>query len=162
MADFLYGINPIREAFLGEGRKPLELLVVSGDRNDRLDNLVVQAKQQQLKINYFDRRELDRLAGHTHHQGILLKLTPFGYTNLTTFLQNWRASGQVAFFLLLDGITDPHNFGAILRSALPICARASSVSFRSLTNMTSTQSSPWNCWRNCTIPSMILEILRLP
>jgi len=117
MADYLYGINPIREAFLGEGREPLELLVVSGERNDRLDDLVVQAKQRQLKINFFDRRELDRLAGHTHHQGALLKLTPFSYTDLTTFLQNWRNSGQIAFFLLLDGITDPHNFGAILRSA---------------------------------------------
>lgn len=117
MADYLYGINPIREAFQGDGRKPLELLVVSGERNDRLDDLVAQAKQRQLKVNFFERRELDRLSGHTHHQGALLKLTPFNYADLTTLLQKWRNSGQVAFFLLLDGITDPHNFGAILRSA---------------------------------------------
>lgn len=117
MADYLYGINPIREAFQGAGREPLELMIVSGERNDRLDDLLVQAKQRQVKVNFFDRRELDRLAAHTHHQGALLKLTPFRYTDLTTFLQNWRDSGQVAFFLLLDGITDPHNFGAILRSA---------------------------------------------
>jgi 23S rRNA (guanosine2251-2'-O)-methyltransferase len=117
MADYLYGINPIHEAFQGEGRKPLELLVISGERNDRLDELVAQAKQRQLQIKYLSRSELEQLAGHAHHQGALLKLTPFNYTDLTALLQNWRKSGQVAFFLLLDGITDPHNFGAILRSA---------------------------------------------
>ena len=117
MADFLYGINPIREAFQGEGRKPLELMVVSGERNDRLDDLVALAKQQQIKVNFFDRRELDRLAAHTHHQGALLKLTPFNYVDLATLLREWRTGGEAAFFLLLDGITDPHNFGAILRSA---------------------------------------------
>lgn len=117
MADYLYGINPISEALQGDGRKPLELLVINGERNDRLDDLVVQAKRQSLKINFLERRELDRLAGHTHHQGVLLSLTPFRYVDFDDLLQNWRASGQVAFFLLLDGITDPHNFGAILRSA---------------------------------------------
>ncbi len=117
MADYLYGINPIHEAFQGDGRKPLELLVVGGDRNDRLDDLVTQAKQQRLKINFFERRELDRLAGHTHHQGALLKLTPFNYVDLAALLQQWHVSERSAFFLLLDGITDPHNFGAILRSA---------------------------------------------
>ena len=117
MADFLYGVNPIHEAFQGEGRKPLELLVISGERNDRLADLVALAKQRQVKINYFERRELDRLAGHTHHQGVLLKLTPFNYADLATLLQQWRDRGDAAFFLLLDGITDPHNFGAILRSA---------------------------------------------
>ncbi len=117
MAEYLYGINPIHEAFQGAGRKPLELLVLSGERNDRLDDLVAQAKQQQLEVHFFDRRELDRLAGHTHHQGVLLKLTPYVYTDLATLLQGGAKSGKPAFFLLLDGITDPHNFGAILRSA---------------------------------------------
>jgi len=117
MADYLYGINPICEALQGDGRKPLELLIINGERNDRLGDLVAQAKRQNLKINFLERRELDRLAGHTHHQGVLLSLTPFRYVDLNDLLQNWRGSGQVAFFLLLDGITDPHNFGAILRSA---------------------------------------------
>ncbi|MEA3544218.1 MAG: RNA methyltransferase substrate-binding domain-containing protein, partial [Thermodesulfobacteriota bacterium] len=96
MADYLYGINPIHEAFQGGGRKPVELLVVGGERNDRLAELVTQAKQRQLKINIFERRELDRLAGHSRHQGVLLKLTPFNYTDFTTLLQQWDNSGQVA------------------------------------------------------------------
>jgi len=117
MADYLYGINPISEALQGVGREPLELLVVSGEPNNRLDNLISLAKKNRLKINCFERRELDRLAGHTRHQGVLLALTPFKYINFEGLLQNWRSSGETAFFLLLDGITDPHNFGAILRSA---------------------------------------------
>ena len=117
MADYLYGINPIHEAFQGDGRKPLELLIVGGERNDRLNDLVAQAKKRELKVSFIDRRELDRLAGHNNHQGALLKLTPYIYTDLAVLLQGWRNSGKPAFFLLLDGITDPHNFGAILRSA---------------------------------------------
>lgn len=117
MADYLYGINPIHEAFQSDGRQPLELLVVAGERNERLNDLVAQAKQRHLKINIVDRRELDKLAGHNHHQGVLLKLTPYAYSGLDVLLQRWRHSGRPAFFLLLDGITDPHNFGAILRSA---------------------------------------------
>jgi len=117
MADYLYGINPVHEAFQADGRKPLELLVVVGERNDRLNDLVAQAKQRELKVKFFDRRELDKLAGHNHHQGVLLKLTPYTYSDLDDLLQYWRDSGNPAFFLLLDGVTDPHNFGAILRSA---------------------------------------------
>ncbi|MEE4252793.1 MAG: 23S rRNA (guanosine(2251)-2'-O)-methyltransferase RlmB [Desulfuromusa sp.] len=117
MADYLYGINPIHEAFQGDGRQPLELLVVGGERNDRLNDLVAQAKQRNLKVISHDRRELDRLAGHNHHQGVLLKLTPYTYSDLDVLLQCWRDSGKPAFFLLLDSVTDPHNFGAILRSA---------------------------------------------
>lgn len=117
MADYLYGINPIHEAFQSDGRQPLELLVVGGERNDRLNDLVAQAKQRNLKVISHDRRELDRLAGHNHHQGVLLKLTPYAYSDLDVLLQCWRDSGKPAFFLLLDGVTDPHNFGAILRTA---------------------------------------------
>ena len=117
MADFLYGINPVAEALVGQGRKPLELLVVSGERNERLENLISQAGELGLKTRFLERPELDRLAGHSHHQGVLLKLTAYRYTDFSELLQGWRDSGRSAFFLLLDGVTDPHNFGAILRSA---------------------------------------------
>ncbi len=63
------------------------------------------------------RQELDKLAGHSHHQGVLLKLTPFEYVDLDDLLTFWRQSQRSAFIVLLDGITDPHNFGAILRTA---------------------------------------------
>jgi len=117
MADYLYGINPIREALQGTGREPLELLVASGEHSDRLDDLISRAKENGLKINLCERRELDRLAGHSRHQGVLLALTPFKYVTFNDLLQNWQQSAETAFFLFLDGITDPHNFGAILRSA---------------------------------------------
>jgi len=117
MADFLYGINPVAEALAGQGRQPLELLAATGERNERLDNLIDQTRKLGVSVRFLDRRELDRLAGHSHHQGVLLKLTPYRYVDLSALLQRWRDSGQPAFFLFLDGVTDPHNFGAILRSA---------------------------------------------
>ena len=117
MADFLYGINPVREALAGSGRKPLELLLVKGERSARLEDLHGLAQQLPVKTVFRERRELDRLAGHNHHQGVLLRLEPFKYAELGELLSIWQKSGRSAFFLLLDGITDPHNYGAILRSA---------------------------------------------
>ena len=117
MADYLYGINPVYEAFQGAGRAPLELLIVNGERNERLNALLSQAQQRGVKVGFFDRRELDRLVGHRHHQGVLLRLAPYCYADFSDLLQGWRNSGKPAFFLLLDSVTDPHNFGAILRSA---------------------------------------------
>lgn len=117
MADYLYGVNPVREALQGSGRIPLELLVIATQRSPRLEEIVTLARQRQLKITERERRELDRLAGHTQHQGVLLRLEPFVYATLDELLDRWQQSGRTAFFLILDGITDPHNFGAILRSA---------------------------------------------
>lgn len=117
MVDLLYGINPVREALQSSGRKLLELFVVKNDSAPRLQEMVALAKQQNLKVTFLPRTDLDRMLNHPHHQGVLLKLTPFAYADYTELLAKWRASGQHAFFLLLDGITDPHNFGALLRSA---------------------------------------------
>jgi 23S rRNA (guanosine2251-2'-O)-methyltransferase len=117
MDDFLYGINTVFEALSGTGRKPLELFLSRDVRSPRIDELQALAKQQVVPIRARERRDLDRLAGHGHHQGVLLRIEPFAYTDLDDLLQIWRASNRPAFFLLLDSITDPHNFGAILRSA---------------------------------------------
>jgi len=117
MADYLYGINPVTEALRGEGRQPLELLLIKGEQNERLEGLLSLARQCGVKSKFIERSDLDRLAGHPHHQGVLLSLTPYQYTDISALLDIWKSSTRNAFFLVLDGVTDPHNFGAILRSA---------------------------------------------
>lgn len=117
MADYLYGVNPVREALEGQGRRPLELVIAKGEHSARLEELVALAEGQRLQVTLRDRRDLERLAGNSQHQGVLLRLEPFKYAELDELLDVWRASGRPAFLLLLDGITDPHNLGAILRSA---------------------------------------------
>jgi 23S rRNA (guanosine2251-2'-O)-methyltransferase len=117
MGDYLYGINPVTESLESAGRRPLELLLLDGARPARLARLEKLALVRQVPVRWLSRDELDRQAGHARHQGAALRLEPFCYTDLETLLQLWRSSGRNALFLVLDGITDPHNFGALLRSA---------------------------------------------
>lgn len=117
MSDLVYGLNPAREALRGVRRRPLELLVAADARAGRFGELLEAAAAAGVPVHRRERRDLDRLAGTPHHQGVVLRLQPFPYVDLDELLGTWRASGRPAFFLLLDGITDPHNLGAILRSA---------------------------------------------
>jgi 23S rRNA (guanosine2251-2'-O)-methyltransferase len=117
MSDLLHGINPVAEALAAGERKPLELVLPSGRLAPRLEQLRVQAESRGVRIRLVDKSELDRLAGHNRHQQVLLRLPPYVYAEFDQLLEHWRGSGRSAFFLILDGVTDPHNFGAILRSA---------------------------------------------
>jgi 23S rRNA (guanosine2251-2'-O)-methyltransferase len=117
MSEIIYGLNAVREALSGRVRPALELLVVSGHLNRRQQDLVELARQAQLKVTFQDRSALDRLTSGASHQGVLLRQPPFQYATLADLFALWHQSERAAFFLLLDGITDPHNFGAILRSA---------------------------------------------
>jgi 23S rRNA (guanosine2251-2'-O)-methyltransferase len=116
MADYLYGFHPVREGLRGR-RQPLELFVVDGVVNERVQKLLELAAERKVPVRRRQKADLDRLAGQPHHQGVVLSIEPFAYCDLEELLAEWRNSGRPAFFLLLDGITDPHNFGAILRNA---------------------------------------------
>jgi len=116
MTDVLYGVHPVREGLSGR-RQPLELFVVEGPVNDRLHKLLKLAEERGVPVRRRRKADLDRLAGQPHHQGVVLSIEPFSYADLDDLISLWRNSGRPAFFLLLDGITDPHNFGAILRNA---------------------------------------------
>jgi 23S rRNA (guanosine2251-2'-O)-methyltransferase len=116
-ADLIYGIHPVREALHGQRRRPLELLAEEGNHAPRLEELLREATAAGVVVQRRERQGLDRLAGHSHHQGVVLRVEPYSYAEPEELLERWRSSGHRAFFLLLDGITDPHNLGAILRSA---------------------------------------------
>ncbi|BCA80480.1 23S rRNA (guanosine(2251)-2'-O)-methyltransferase RlmB [Desulfuromonas sp. AOP6] len=117
MADWIYGVNPAREGLRSRLRRPLELVVVSQSPSARLQEVIDEASRAGVTIRQVDRKEMDRLAGNNRHQGVLLKVEDFSFASLDDLVENWRASGKPAFFLLLDGITDPHNLGALIRSA---------------------------------------------
>ena len=117
MADLLYGINPVVEALRGSRREVLELLLQDDVRSPRVDELQQMAREHKVPVRLCRRQELDKMAGHNRHQGAVLKVAPFPYIDLDDLLDSGRRDGRPPFLLILDGITDPHNFGAILRSA---------------------------------------------
>jgi 23S rRNA (guanosine2251-2'-O)-methyltransferase len=117
VADLIYGINPVREGIKGHRRRPLELFAVRDSRSARQEEVLRMAAEEGIPVRLRERGDLDRLVGHHHHQGIVLLVEPFAYAVLDELLGWWRQTGRKAFFLALDGITDPHNLGAIVRSA---------------------------------------------
>ncbi len=117
MSDFVVGINPVKETLLHSERRLLELWVVREKQNERLAELVSLAERKQVKTRFVERRDIQRLAGQVPHQGVLLKVAAFIFSDLDKVVSEWKNTDEPAFFLLLDGITDPHNFGAMLRSA---------------------------------------------
>ncbi len=117
MSDLVYGVNPVREALAGERRKPLELFVAREARSKRVEEVLHEAERLNVSIRPRERKDLDKLAGHGHHQGLVLRVEAFAYAEFDELLRHWRDSGETGFFLVLDGLTDPHNLGAVLRSA---------------------------------------------
>lgn len=116
MADFIYGIHPVREGLSGQ-RQPLELFVDDKVERERVDELLGLAKERGVPVRRRRREDLDRLAGQKHHQGVVLSMEPFPYSDFEELLEDWKQTDRPALFLLLDGITDPHNLGAMLRNA---------------------------------------------
>jgi len=121
--DIIYGVNPVMEALRGS-RRAFELYLSEGtDR--RLEKLIQQAGEAGVPVRRRDRASLTRLTGSEHHQGVALRVEPFHYADLADLLSGWRASGESGLLLVLDGIQDPHNLGALIRSAA--CAGAHGV-----------------------------------
>ena len=113
--DILYGVNPVREALRGS-RKAFELFVQTSGTDHRIAKLTALAEEQGIPVHRRDRADLERLAANPHHQGVVLRVAPFEYTDLDDFLAA-RQADEPLFLLALDGIQDPQNLGALIRSA---------------------------------------------
>lgn len=118
----LAGRNPIREA-LKAGRPMEKLLVASGDLSGAGREIIKLAKAANVVVQEVDRARLDQI--YPAHQGMLAYVAAVPYTPLEDILSAARAKGEDPFLVVLDGITDPHNLGAIIRSAE--CAGAHGV-----------------------------------
>lgn len=114
--EIIYGINPVREALRGN-RKAFELFVQESATDHRIGKMIAMAEERGIAVRRRGREDLARLANTSHHQGVVLAVAPFVYTELEELLSNIERSDETLFLLLLDGIQDPQNLGALIRTA---------------------------------------------
>ena len=120
--NLLSGRNPIREA-LKSGRDIEQLLVARGELSGSAREIVQMAKERRVPVKEVDRARLDAIT--RNHQGMLAFASAYRYSTVEDMLDLARERGEAPFLILLDGITDPHNLGAIIRTAE--CAGAHGV-----------------------------------
>ncbi|GAA5513237.1 putative TrmH family tRNA/rRNA methyltransferase [Deinococcus carri] len=107
----LYGRNPVLEA-LRDGRVT-EVLVARGVE----EAFVRDLKSHDVRLRFAPRIELDQIAGTTQHQGVIAEVEDLAWASVDEILDRAESRGEELLIVLLDGITDPRNFGAIIRSA---------------------------------------------
>ncbi len=118
--DVLVGRNAVTEA-LKSGRGINKLLLASGDREGSIREIMALAKDRGIIIQTVERSRIEALAAGHRHQGVLAYVAPVAYTDLDEILdraeRKHQEQGGAPFLLLLDEIEDPHNLGALLRTA---------------------------------------------
>src|SRR5256885_8753007 len=113
--NLIYGINAVAEALKARGRS-FEWVGVAKERHDlRLQRVIDECRKNGIAVRFLGRAELDRMAGNNAHQGVLAVTSGKQYNELDDLLAEKR--GKYSLLVLLDGIEDPHNLGAILRTA---------------------------------------------
>ncbi len=112
----IYGKNPIREA-LKSGKTVDKLYFAKDSREPSISSLIALAKEAGATIVQTDRRSLDKYADGGNHQGVVAQVTDFDYSSVEDIFAQAEQQGEKLLVVLLDGITDPHNLGAIIRSA---------------------------------------------
>ena len=120
--NLLSGRNPIREA-LKSGRDIEKLMVARGELSGSAREIVAMAKQQHVPVQEVDRVRLDAIT--PNHQGMLAFASAYQYHDVDEMLALAKERGEKPFLVMLDGITDPHNLGAVIRTAE--CAGAHGV-----------------------------------
>ena len=120
--NWLVGRNPIREA-LKSGRDLEKLIVARGEIIGSGREILAMARERKIVIQEVDRARLDAMA--PGHQGMIAVASAYAYSNLDEILSLAASRGEAPFVVVLDGITDPHNLGAIIRTAE--CAGAHGV-----------------------------------
>jgi 23S rRNA (guanosine2251-2'-O)-methyltransferase len=118
----IYGVLPVLEALRAGARRLDRIVIAEGVRDARLREVIEAARRARVPVRREPRIALDRLTHNANHQGVLAITTAVSYADADELLRKISPS---AVLLLLDGVEDPHNLGAIIRTAE--CGGASAI-----------------------------------
>ena len=110
------GRNAVGE-LLESGRDIDKIYIQSGEREGSIKKLIAVAREMKLPLIELDRAKLDRLCGHTRHQGIVAVAAERNYASIDEMFALAEERGEAPFLVVCDGMEDPHNLGAVIRSA---------------------------------------------
>ncbi len=110
------GRNAVLEAFRS-GKTIDKLFVLDGCQDGPVRTIIREAKKTDTIINFVDKERLDRLSNSGHHQGVVAQAAAYEYAEVEDILNIARERGEDPFVFILDEIEDPHNLGAIIRTA---------------------------------------------
>src|SRR6266481_2246972 len=137
--DKLTGIHAVKEAL--EARRPIDRIAIAKGRQDtRVEEIVQLARKQGVPVRFEDRGQIDRLANSKDHQGVFALAAARAPASLEDILAhaNSAGHGQPGLIVLLDGGEDPHNLGAIVRTALAAGAHGVVIPERRAAGLTDT------------------------
>lgn len=113
--DIVIGINPVNEA-IKSGRTINKIMVVSGEKRGHVQGIVSQARKDRIVVQEVKAQVLDKFAGGGVHQGIIAFTSPYDYVDIDAIFQRAAERNENPFVIVADGITDPHNLGALVRT----------------------------------------------
>jgi len=121
--DVLYGINAVTEAI---GRRPMEhVLVAEGQHGGRIQEIIEACRAAGVSIRFAPRPALERTAGTAQHQNVVAVCSPRNYDDLEALLRPEGAAAEPPLLVVLDGVEDPANLGAVVRTT--VAAGASGI-----------------------------------
>jgi 23S rRNA (guanosine2251-2'-O)-methyltransferase len=113
----VFGLHAVRTLLQRHADKVSQLLVLRGREDARMSEVLKLAREQQLKVEFRSAQELDQLANGERHQGVLARLQKIDNLGEGALDELLDKAGTAPLVLVLDGVTDPHNLGACLRTA---------------------------------------------
>ena len=114
--DIIFGRNSVSEAIKAE--RPLDsILVARGEHTGSIPKILSDAKKADIPVKEVDRKKLDYLCGHANHQGIIAVGAVKEYSSVDDIFARAEEKGEAPFIIVCDEIEDPHNLGAIIRTA---------------------------------------------
>lgn len=114
--DLIIGRNAVKEA-LKAGRPADSLLIQRGELSGNIRPIIAECKEKGIIVKEVDSKKLDFMCGHAHHQGVIMIAAAHEYSTVENILRKAEEKNEAPFIILCDGLEDPHNLGAIIRTA---------------------------------------------
>ena len=116
MSEYIEGRNAVLEAFRS-GRTVDRLYILEGCQDGPVRTIAREARKKDTIVTYVPRERLDQLSETKAHQGVIAQVAAYAYASVEDILARAEEKGEPPFLILLDNVEDPHNLGAVIRTA---------------------------------------------